>query len=328
MSRNLWYQCYPRDELADAAGLNGVEFGFLIYLRRYSLCNEGIPDDGCTLRRLANALQISRYKFKQIWPRIVKYFTLVNGVYYHEEDQRRWSKVVDISDKCKVSGRLGAEARWSKHRDSAESGVETAMAIAIGPPDTRYIQRAAALSTGVEAAAAAACTDSTNNTSNLADIEALTIRSHELGMAAPTSVFAAKMRAKFLNVDFRTLPLFPGQRSVGLWLQKSEQDIRSEIERQHPPPDRKPPAKEGPPPNGWIMDNISGEQYYARDICDSKNRNCEPGHKRYKYRSVSPYLDQGEWLYPCEIVDTNDDTVIEVVTHRTILNRGKKSCGT
>src|ERR1043166_5301657 len=325
MNSQRWYKRYPSDELAMTIGLTCEECGFLQHLRDYSLDNNGIPDDEVEFRRIASAWLVSRYKLKKLWKKIEKFFTLRDGFFFFEDDEHQRAVVIDISSKRRSAGHLGASARWSESAHSAAVVAGASMAIAITPAPEPYTEEpAAAIPTRVEGAAAAA-SSCANKTNAVADLETLVIRSHELGMAAPTSAFAAKMRAKFFNVDFRTLPLFPGQKSVGLWLQKSEQEIRAEIERQHPPPDKKPPAKAGPPPPPWQMEGLPAEEYHAREICHSKNRKYEPGHERYTYRKATPYLDQTEWVYPHEIIDTQEDTVIEVVTHKTILNRGKKS---
>src|ERR1043166_2718129 len=74
------------------------------------------------------------------------------------------------------------------------------------------------------------------------DFQALVIRAGELGLPVPTREFAAKLRKNFFghHFNFRELPLFPEQRSVGLWLSKSFDEVATERERQKcPQPERK-----------------------------------------------------------------------------------------
>lgn len=117
MPQNLneqpWYPRHPKDELSGPTiALTCEELGLLQRLRDYSWENGGIPADEAFLRRLAKVFQLSPYKWRKLWPVIENFFDRFEGFFTYDSDEQERRIIQDLSAKRKVSGILGAEARW------------------------------------------------------------------------------------------------------------------------------------------------------------------------------------------------------------------------
>jgi hypothetical protein len=250
-----WIKRFPDRELADTCELNCEEYGFLQRLRDFSMVRGGIPDSGDLFFRLAKTFQLSKYKLKKLWPVLENFFTLRDGVYYYDRDEERRLQVIDSRHKRQVAGRLGAEARWSrevaefpKPGSNPDGNATAGESAAPSPPDgmleldprDQIQEREAAAAARpevktMEPEAAGAAPEAEKNFQP-EKIQRLTERCSQLGLQLPDRKLSVRLLEKFPSIEPEKWPRFPEQRSPGLWVEKSIEDMTYEIARQNGPP--------------------------------------------------------------------------------------------
>jgi hypothetical protein len=247
MAKNQpWIQRYPSEELAGAQlALTCEEAGALQRFRDFSFYNGGIPANEKFLLSLARSFQLSRYKFRKIWPVLENFFEITDAVFYFPADEEKRSQRLVVLAKRQISGKKGAESRWGKVLDGcsqsgdivianqmanaipfamAEPEVEPETELGEPPPPTPSSTEQVAGGGGVKR--------------ELSDVEYVAIakRSNDLQMAAPTRRLAAKVLRTFGELPVQEvlelLVRWPGQTSAGLWGSKSLQEFKQEARRQ------------------------------------------------------------------------------------------------
>lgn len=252
---NPYYQRFPRDEFADTGHLTCEEYGLFQRLRDWSWHHEGIPDSKDSFKRLARMFQLSRYKFEKLWNGIENFFTLSNGFFTYENDEKKRLTIVDISTKRKKAGQLGAEARWSTRHQTADSGMANGMANAManGPvpdmanephhhqnpdPDSREVPPPPQTPPEEHGGGGAPPVESNQELGEVVtDHEALNKRSTELGMPGMGKQMAKKIREKFPRQWSQreitaALVRFPGQESPAMWGALELSQLIEEAKRQ------------------------------------------------------------------------------------------------
>ena len=117
--KNPAYPWYAKDYITDdCRALDPLARGLYRDLLDHSWINYGFPADEDFIRDLfKNALGVSKYKFKKIWPQLKNFFTEIEGRYYHEKQEELRRKEDQFRAKQKKNGQKGNIVRWSRQRD-------------------------------------------------------------------------------------------------------------------------------------------------------------------------------------------------------------------
>ncbi len=239
-----YIQRYPDQELADCIELDCMEYGFLQRLRDFSMRRGGIPDSEETILRLAKSFHLSKYKLQKIWPTIENFLTLRDGHWYYMPDEDKRLQELSSSDKRRVAGTLGARVRWSgkvaQMPNPGEPGDGSAISAESASPSQtdgklELDSRSQIQSKGAAAAQDIGTTEAAGAAPPLIAqgfIEALAIRCAELELQVPDKKLCIRLLQRFPTLPPGEYPKFHEQRSPGLWLEKSIDDMVLESRRQ------------------------------------------------------------------------------------------------
>jgi hypothetical protein len=255
MAKNQpWIQRYPSEELAGAQlALTCEEAGALQRFRDFSFYNGGIPANEKFLLSLARSFQLSRYKFRKIWPVLENFFEITDAVFHFPADEEKRSQRLVLLAKRQISGKKGAESRWGKVLDGcSQSGdivIANQMANAIPfamaepepelEPDTSTGEPPPPPTPSASMAGGGGAPNPTNAlTQNLPEpvYRAICQKTIDLGMAIPSRKLAQKIWEKFpgrpIDAVVQSLVRWEGQLHAGLWGEKTLQDFELECFRQ------------------------------------------------------------------------------------------------
>lgn len=268
MNQQPWYQRFPKDEFGgEQSLLTCEEYGFFTRLRDFCWENDGLLFDEKILSRFAKAQKLSPYKFKKVWQVVEKFFENIDGKLRYLDDETKRLRLVERTTKCKISGIKGAESRWKRQmplelgeekftdgdRHSEKVAVamsqdgypdphpdpETPYELSVGPPPPP---------TPSENGGGGGEPPHTETQTLIpeTDIRLIAARAESLGLQAPSRGLAVQIRQRFpvLDIDqlLQVLVLVPGQKSAGLWVSISADDLVKEARRQSltVPVERKP----------------------------------------------------------------------------------------
>jgi hypothetical protein len=274
MSSQPWLKYFPGDEFTDdrLRVLRPECRALVIDFRAIMWKRNGLEDNDQHLETLAKELcGFSRYRFRKYWPTLKKIFTVIDGkLFFDRDEEQRGEMQEEFAKRQKISS-IANSARWQSKRQaataSAESVVENSSMMDFDRDPCRSRAEGEAYTEGDSAAAAVECTvvgaaaagsssDQIDENTRLPSVDCvqesrtidyfrvLALRCAGLGIPAPGPSLAFKIFKRFPDFDPSTLPLFPTQKSPGLWLLKSVSEIGFEIARQTKTLERKPTAKE------------------------------------------------------------------------------------
>lgn len=251
-----WYRRYPKEELAETIQLTCEEYGFLQRLRDYACQHGGIPSDEDFLKRISRVCQLSRYKFKKLWPQIENFFTLRDGFYVYEADEVWRLEVQEINANRKIAGEKGARSRWNNtpgvqtEIPFPDDGKRIDLPLANGwhsePESEADIERVEGPPPPPTPSAEGGGGPPLTLAKSVTDSDFTVFANHcaQLALPMPARATAIRMLEKFPGLTMLQiidrLPRFIRQEHAGLWLSMPIEQIDKEVQEQL---QRKPNAK-------------------------------------------------------------------------------------
>jgi hypothetical protein len=248
-SQQIWFKYLPDEELSTICEMSNDLRGLFLSLRLYAITHNGFTSDIDELwTKAKNFCGISRYKFRKLFPELVKFFTEIDGRLYFARDEDRMEESREKLRNSVIDGRKGAEARWKQRRMQAPQQINQPIATPSETPMASEPNREELPPVGeVEEEA----NHPPNSTSGLPDVTLSDSEYHEfvsrcahLGFAAPNRVLGARLKKKFPSIPFREYPRFGNlteglankqrQQSPGMWDHENitEESMLCEIARQ------------------------------------------------------------------------------------------------
>lgn len=268
-SRRPYYPRYSRDELSSQQMflLPPDARCFINDMRDWSWAHEGVENSEIVLFQLGKKFGFSKQKTRKLIPLLSQFFEEKDGFFYWESDEQYRSKVVSISSKRKIAGRLGGLKKSEKPKLEDQlplaNATPEAEALANGLPDKPPAFAFASSTTTpppaeesrpegerpAEAAGGGGEVEKiiqTGNGMGTSETEhrAISEHCHRIGIPAPSPALSSQLRAKFPTLAIaqvlESLPRFDGQTSPGLWRDMAPENLIAEAERQkRPVPDKK-----------------------------------------------------------------------------------------
>ena len=247
-SQQLWFKYLPDEELATICEMSNDLRGLFLSMRLYAITHNGFSADIDELwTKAKNFCGISRYKFRKLFPELVKFFTEIDGRFYFSRDEERMEESREALRNSVINGRKGAAARWKERRIQTPQAINQPIApLSETPMASEPIRRDLPVVEEEEEATPPINTATGPPTLTLSDSEyqEFVSRCAELGFAAPNRVLGARLRRKFPNIRFRDYPRFGNlteglsakqrQQSPGMWDHENitEESMLLEIARQ------------------------------------------------------------------------------------------------
>ena len=249
-SQQLWFKYLPDEEFSTICEMSNDLRGLFISMRLYAITHNGFSADMDELwAKAKNFCGISRYKFRKLFPELVKFFTEIDGRFYFSRDEERMEESREALRNSVINGRKGAAARWKERRIQAPQAInqpiaplsETRMAPdrpeeniqeEIPPPPTNN-------ETTKQGGGGSPPSESTTEViETLSDTEYQSFCAHCANppqpLGVPSRALAFRLKQKFKPLPLHHLPKQPGQESPGLWASNTvkPQQMFMEAERQ------------------------------------------------------------------------------------------------
>jgi hypothetical protein len=260
-SRRPYYPRYSRDELSSQQMflLPPDARCFINDMRDWSWAHEGIENSEVVLFQLGKKFGFSKQKTRKLITLLPQFFDEKDGFFYWESDEQYRAKVVSISSKRRISGRLGglkksgkepvqselplANARteaeaFARHLPDKPPAVASAFADTLPPPpeQTRPVVEPEPEVAGGGGEVEKILRNGNGMGTPEAENRAISEHCHRIGIPAPSPGLSAQLRAKFPGVGIaqviENLPRFDGQTSPGLWRDLGPESLTAEAQRQ------------------------------------------------------------------------------------------------
>ncbi len=253
----LWFKVFADEEVSTVMDMTHEECGLFTKLRWYAVTRGSFSGDADEMWPQAkNFCGISRFKFRKLLPRVLKYFTQTDDGFCFGRDEERVSESRSNIAKARKSGQIGAQARWGSRteppRQPTPISDATAYAdqptsrsredIGVEPPpptDTRE------LGDPTEVVGGGGPTQTTENTEQ-DGYQEFAAHCKDKGLPAGTRKLWSRIKTKFPGSPtadiLKNLPKFDEQYSPGLWDNHSQQALFNESQRKLQP-EKKPAAR-------------------------------------------------------------------------------------
>lgn len=103
---NVWMPLYVQDFLTGTMDMSYEEKGVYIHILCAYWDRKGPLGDEKNLREFT---QLSQHRWKRVREKVLKKFSLENGVYHHERLDREIAQALEKREKCAKGGRRKAE---------------------------------------------------------------------------------------------------------------------------------------------------------------------------------------------------------------------------
>jgi len=253
-ARRPYYPRYAKDELASELRILPPEARCLANdLRDWSWAHGGVEDSEDVLFAIAKTFGFSKYRFRKFFPLVKNFFTPRDGFLFWSEDEGYRAKVIDISTKRRIAGKLGGITKSKKAQLEASGQEVLPLANATclpdkpppsspafatttpPPPETEPVVSNRETAGGGEEVEKI-ISNGNGMDQGAEDQRVLSEHCHQLGLPAPSRTLTVVLRAKFpeLAIDqvIQRLPRFDGQTGPGLWRGMSREQLEREVERQ------------------------------------------------------------------------------------------------
>lgn len=112
MSARPWMPLYCAEFISDTAHMSAAERGaYIALICHYWTTGKPLPDDQERLRRIT---LMSEEEWAKAWQMLCGCFSTVDGNLHHKRIDHELAKATSVSQKRKMAGKAGAEARYGK----------------------------------------------------------------------------------------------------------------------------------------------------------------------------------------------------------------------